>query len=76
VAVSEEGLVEPGIVMQSSVDSEVLGDGFRWRKYGQKVVKGNPYPRFILFFFKVTFINELFQDYLYSKVLNSARSST
>lgn len=45
VAVSEEGLVEPGIVMQSSVDSEVLGDGFRWRKYGQKVVKGNPYPR-------------------------------
>jgi hypothetical protein len=47
-AVSEEGLVEPRIVMQNSVDSEILGDGFRWRKYGQKVVKGNPYPRFIL----------------------------
>ncbi|WJX84564.1 hypothetical protein P8452_67130 [Trifolium repens] len=44
-AVSEEGLVEPRIVMQNSVDSEILGDGFRWRKYGQKVVKGNPYPR-------------------------------
>ncbi|PNX97472.1 WRKY transcription factor 44-like protein, partial [Trifolium pratense] len=43
-AVSEEGLVEPRIVMQNSVDSEILGDGFRWRKYGQKVVKGNPYP--------------------------------
>ncbi|KAG5043722.1 hypothetical protein GLYMA_03G176600v4 [Glycine max] len=44
-ALSEEGLVEPRIVMQSFTDSEVLGDGFRWRKYGQKVVKGNPYPR-------------------------------
>ncbi|KAK4281431.1 hypothetical protein QN277_012925 [Acacia crassicarpa] len=44
-AVAEEGLVEPQVVVQSSTDSEVLGDGFRWRKYGQKVVKGNPYPR-------------------------------
>ncbi|KAL5155323.1 WRKY transcription factor 44 [Glycine soja] len=44
-ALSEEGLVEPRIVMQSFMDSEILGDGFRWRKYGQKVVKGNPYPR-------------------------------
>ncbi|CAI8614540.1 unnamed protein product [Vicia faba] len=44
-APSEEGLVEPRIVMQNSADSEILGDGFRWRKYGQKVVKGNPYPR-------------------------------
>lgn len=46
-AVSEEGLMEPRIVVQGSTDSEILGDGFRWRKYGQKVVKGNPYPRFI-----------------------------
>lgn len=61
---SEEGIVEPRTVMQNSVDSEILGDGFRWRKYGQKVVKGNPYPRFILFFFKVTIIYELLQDYL------------
>lgn len=45
VAVAEEGLVEPQVVVQSSTDSDVLGDGFRWRKYGQKVVKGNPYPR-------------------------------
>ncbi|KAK9289865.1 hypothetical protein L1049_008026 [Liquidambar formosana] len=40
-----EGVQEPRIVVQSSTDSEILGDGFRWRKYGQKVVKGNPYPR-------------------------------
>jgi len=47
-SLSEEGLVEPRIVMQSFTDSEINGDGFHWRKYGQKVVKGNPYPRFIL----------------------------
>nr|WGV38235.1 WRKY [Loropetalum chinense var. rubrum] len=40
-----EGVQEPRIVVQSSTDTEILGDGFRWRKYGQKVVKGNPYPR-------------------------------
>ncbi|MED6182904.1 hypothetical protein PIB30_033029 [Stylosanthes scabra] len=44
-AASEEALTEPRIVLQSSTDSEIIGDGFRWRKYGQKVVKGNPYPR-------------------------------
>ncbi|XP_058109959.1 WRKY transcription factor 44 [Magnolia sinica] len=36
---------EPHVVVQTSTESEILGDGFRWRKYGQKVVKGNPYPR-------------------------------
>ncbi|XP_039013381.1 WRKY transcription factor 44-like isoform X2 [Hibiscus syriacus] len=40
-----ECIQEPRVVMQSSTDSEIIGDGFRWRKYGQKVVKGNPYPR-------------------------------
>lgn len=45
--VSEEG-VEPPVVGQNSTDSEIPGDGFRWRKYGQKVVKGNSYPRFML----------------------------
>ncbi|XP_027352052.1 WRKY transcription factor 44 [Abrus precatorius] len=44
-ATFSEDLIEPRIVMQSFTDSEILGDGFRWRKYGQKVVKGNPYPR-------------------------------
>nr|XP_009773393.1 PREDICTED: WRKY transcription factor 44 isoform X1 [Nicotiana sylvestris] len=30
---------------QNTTDSEITGDGFRWRKYGQKVVKGSSYPR-------------------------------
>ncbi|KAK6943732.1 WRKY domain [Dillenia turbinata] len=45
VGVQGEGSQEPHIAVQSSTDSEIIGDGFRWRKYGQKVVKGNPYPR-------------------------------
>ncbi|KAK8534738.1 hypothetical protein V6N13_081164 [Hibiscus sabdariffa] len=40
-----ECIQEPRVVVQSSTDTEIIGDGYRWRKYGQKVVKGNPYPR-------------------------------
>lgn len=35
----------PYIPKQSTTDSEITEDGFRWRKYGQKVVKGSSYPR-------------------------------
>ncbi|KAJ6742608.1 WRKY TRANSCRIPTION FACTOR 44 [Salix viminalis] len=40
VSISREGVQEPRVLVQSSTDSEILGDGFRWRKYGQKTVKG------------------------------------
>jgi len=33
------------LVQTSAEELHVLGGGFRWRKYGQKVVKGNSYPR-------------------------------
>ncbi|XP_062231120.1 probable WRKY transcription factor 26 [Phragmites australis] len=36
---------EPRLVVQTLSDVDILDDGFRWRKYGQKVVKGNPNPR-------------------------------
>ncbi|XP_060176879.1 WRKY transcription factor 44-like isoform X2 [Lycium barbarum] len=39
----ESGL--PYILNQNTTDSEITEDGFRWRKYGQKVVKGSSYPR-------------------------------
>ncbi|XP_078444988.1 putative WRKY transcription factor 26 [Wolffia australiana] len=42
---SSRGAKEPRIVLQTTSDVDILDDGYRWRKYGQKVVKGNPNPR-------------------------------
>ncbi|XP_028790616.1 probable WRKY transcription factor 20 [Neltuma alba] len=36
---------EPRVVVQIESEVDILDDGYRWRKYGQKVVKGNPNPR-------------------------------
>ncbi|XP_076929312.1 putative WRKY transcription factor 4 isoform X1 [Bidens hawaiensis] len=36
---------EPRIIVQTTSEVDLLDDGYRWRKYGQKVVKGNPHPR-------------------------------
>uniref|UniRef100_A0ACD6A0T6 Uncharacterized protein n=1 Tax=Avena sativa TaxID=4498 RepID=A0ACD6A0T6_AVESA len=33
------------IILQTPSEVDLLDDGYRWRKYGQKVVKGNPRPR-------------------------------
>lgn len=34
------------MVVQTVSEVDILDDGYRWRKYGQKVVKGNPNPRY------------------------------
>ncbi|KAL3501468.1 hypothetical protein ACH5RR_035917 [Cinchona calisaya] len=44
-ASSHRMVTEPRIVVQTTSEVDLLDDGYRWRKYGQKVVKGNPYPR-------------------------------
>ncbi|MFS7997292.1 putative transcription factor WRKY family [Helianthus anomalus] len=44
---------EPRIVVQTTSDIDILDDGYRWRKYGQKVVKGNPNPRS---YYKCTYV--------------------
>lgn len=38
-------VAEPKIVVQTRSEVDLLDDGFKWRKYGQKVVKGNTNPR-------------------------------
>ncbi|XP_065853775.1 probable WRKY transcription factor 33 [Euphorbia lathyris] len=45
LATGNRTLREPRIVVQTTSDIDILDDGYRWRKYGQKVVKGNPNPR-------------------------------
>ncbi|KAE8734588.1 putative WRKY transcription factor 3 [Hibiscus syriacus] len=42
---SHRTVTEPRIILQTRSEVDLLDDGYRWRKYGQKVVKGNPYPR-------------------------------
>lgn len=37
---------EPRVVVQTVSEVDILDDGYRWRKYGQKVVRGNPNPRY------------------------------
>ncbi|KAI6700502.1 hypothetical protein NL676_014826 [Syzygium grande] len=42
---SSKYVTEPKIVLQTRSEVDLLDDGFKWRKYGQKVVKGTSYPR-------------------------------
>ncbi|RVW69731.1 putative WRKY transcription factor 3 [Vitis vinifera] len=46
---SHRTVTEPRIIVQTTSEVDLLDDGYRWRKYGQKVVKGNPYPRWSIF---------------------------
>ncbi|KZV36207.1 putative WRKY transcription factor 20-like [Dorcoceras hygrometricum] len=43
LAIIDEGDEDDPVLKRSEVD--ILDDGYRWRKYGQKVVRGNPNPR-------------------------------
>ncbi|KAE8661344.1 putative WRKY transcription factor 58 [Hibiscus syriacus] len=45
VMLSQKTVTEPKIILQTRSEVDLLDDGYRWRKYGQKVVKGNSHPR-------------------------------
>ncbi|KAA8547952.1 hypothetical protein F0562_004381 [Nyssa sinensis] len=45
VALSHKTVTEARIIVQTRSEVDLLDDGYKWRKYGQKVVKGNPHPR-------------------------------
>lgn len=61
---------EPRVVVQTVSEVDILDDGYRWRKYGQKVVKGNPNPRSVLIMF-INFPQLFFPLFLF--VWNSLR---
>lgn len=39
---------EPRVVVETKSVVDIVNDGYRWRKYGQKMVKNSPYPRCFL----------------------------
>lgn len=39
---------EARFAFQTRSQVDILDDGYRWRKYGQKAVKNNPFPRYLL----------------------------
>lgn len=39
--------VTPRVVFQTRSSDDILDDGYRWRKYGQKAVKNSKYPRYV-----------------------------
>uniref|UniRef100_A0A0D6QV38 WRKY domain-containing protein n=1 Tax=Araucaria cunninghamii TaxID=56994 RepID=A0A0D6QV38_ARACU len=45
IVTASRSIREPRVVVQTTSEIDILDDGYRWRKYGQKVVKGNPNPR-------------------------------
>ena len=63
---------EPRVVVQTTSDIDILDDGYRWRKYGQKVVKGNPNPRSrLLFILLLISLSNFSKFYFTFKVLES-----
>lgn len=35
------------VAFKTKSEVEILDDGFKWRKYGKKMVKNSPNPRYI-----------------------------
>ncbi|KAK1298081.1 putative WRKY transcription factor 50 [Acorus calamus] len=41
----EEEVNQHKVAFRTKSDIEILDDGYKWRKYGKKMVKSTPYPR-------------------------------
>lgn len=41
--------VTPRVVFQTRSSDDILDDGYKWRKYGQKAVKNSKYPRYVIY---------------------------
>lgn len=54
----EKKVKKPRYAFQTRSQVDILDDGYRWRKYGQKAVKNNKFPRLVQFliFIVATFL--------------------
>lgn len=43
----EKKVRKPRYAFQTRSQVDILDDGYRWRKYGQKAVKNNKFPRYV-----------------------------
>lgn len=50
MAMGKRGAI-PRVAFQTRSAEDVLDDGYRWRKYGQKAVKHSTHPRYLLLTF-------------------------
>ena len=70
----EKKIRKPRYAFQTRSQVDILDDGYRWRKYGQKAVKNNKFPRlvdFISLFSQLYFLMSItvFVDTLFSWIL-------
>lgn len=57
--------VPPRVAFHTRSIEDVLDDGYRWRKYGQKAVKNSNHPRYIQFYIEphICMLSNLGQKY-------------
>lgn len=48
---TEKKAKKPKHAFQTRSQVDILDDGYRWRKYGQKAVKNNKFPRYVIYLF-------------------------
>lgn len=46
ISSSEERNVKDRVAFKTKSEVEILDDGYKWRKYGKKMVKNSPNPRY------------------------------
>ncbi|PWA50217.1 DNA-binding WRKY [Artemisia annua] len=61
---SHRTLPDSRIIVQATSKIDLLDDGYKWRKYGQKAVKGNSHPRQDIFPLLSTMIIHFFEPFL------------
>lgn len=55
---------KPKYAFQTRSQVDILDDGYRWRKYGQKAVKNNKFPRYLYIYASFFFIFSYYIIYM------------